>query len=57
LSDVKPKRDEADSNVIHVYPVSEENLHSLDGRECFCNPDVELFDGGRELVIHRRVMQ
>ena len=48
---------EIDSNVIHVYPISEEIQHNLSGRECACQPDVELFPGGVELVIHRRLVQ
>jgi hypothetical protein len=49
--------DDDDPGVVHVYPVLEESLHTLDGRGCFCQPDVELFSNGKEVVIHRRMVQ
>lgn len=49
--------DDDDWRVAHVYPLSEASLHSLNGRECFCRPDIELLDDEKELVIHNRMMQ
>jgi hypothetical protein len=57
LSDLELEADDDDWRVSHVYPLSEADQHTLAGRECFCRPDVELLEDGKELVIHNRLMQ
>lgn len=47
------------SKTIHVYPVEEEQLHTLDGERgriglCECCPEYE-FEAGGVVVVHQRI--
>jgi len=45
-----PNRKEA----IHVYPEWEENIHTLTGTACICDPKLEEYDHA-VIVIHNRM--
>ena len=41
-------------NVVHVYPTSEP--HITDGETvCWCSPEVQTYDTGGVLIVHKQV--
>lgn len=51
------EEEELECRALHVYPLSEQKFHQLFGRDCQCEPDVEIREDGHEVVIHRRLVQ
>ena len=51
----KARKALAEGKIVHLFDTNEPHLTEVDSEPCWCDPDVQQYDSGGVLFVHKKV--